>query len=160
MLCPKSPDGYDLTRLVFSDSGHNIMSSPVYLGMFRSLRATPFTSRILGDGESLFRSITIPWCQPNFGGWKLNTGICARLCRFGTSAANDERQVSLSGPDVDRLVQWTTPLDISGICSDCCVYLPLADENGRLVNDPIGMCYRPCSVTKSLNNAQYASPPS
>ena len=50
-----------------------------------------------------------------------------------------ERQVSLRGPDADRLVQWMTPRDISGVSSDRCVYLPLADENGRLVNDPIGM---------------------
>ena len=50
-----------------------------------------------------------------------------------------ERQVSLRGPDADRLVQWMTPRDISGVGSDRCVYLPLADENGRIINDPIGM---------------------
>lgn len=50
-----------------------------------------------------------------------------------------ERQVSIKGPDASRLVQWMTPRDISTIAGNRCVYLPLADEKGKLVNDPIGI---------------------
>ena len=50
-----------------------------------------------------------------------------------------ERQVSIKGPDATKLVQWMTPRSVEGVSLDRCVYLPLADENGRLINDPIGI---------------------
>ena len=50
-----------------------------------------------------------------------------------------ERQISLQGTDATRLVQWMTPRDLSGIALDRCVYLPLADEHGKLINDPVGI---------------------
>ena len=37
------------------------------------------------------------------------------------------------------VVQWMTPRDISRVASDRCVYLPLADEHGKLRNDPVGI---------------------
>jgi len=50
-----------------------------------------------------------------------------------------ERQVSIKGPDATKLVQWMTPRAVAGISTDRCVYLPLADENGKLINDPVGI---------------------
>ena len=113
------------------------MSTPVYLGMSRRLRATPFTSRILGDGAkafSVYNHTLVPteFQEPETQYWHL----CKAVQVWDVGC---ERQVSLRGPDADRLVQWMTPRDIRGVSSDRCVYLPLADENGQLVNDPIGM---------------------
>ena len=113
------------------------MSTPVYLGMSRRLRATPFTSRILGDGAkafSVYNHTLVPteFQEPETQYWHL----CKAVQVWDVGC---ERQVSLRGPDADRLVQWMTPRDISGVGNDRCVYLPLADENGRIVNDPIGM---------------------
>ena len=113
------------------------MSTPVYLGISRRLRATPFTSRILGDGAkafSVYNHTLVPteFQEPETQYWHL----CKAVQVWDVGC---ERQVSLRGPDADRLVQWMTPRDIRGVSSDRCVYLPLADENGRLVNDPIGM---------------------
>jgi len=50
-----------------------------------------------------------------------------------------ERQVSIKGPDATRLVQWMTPRAVAGIATDQCAYLPLADERGKLINDPVGI---------------------
>lgn len=50
-----------------------------------------------------------------------------------------ERQVSISGPDATRLVQLMTPRNVANVAADRCVYLPLADRNGKLVNDPVGL---------------------
>jgi len=50
-----------------------------------------------------------------------------------------ERQVSISGPDATRLVQLMTPRNVANVASDRCVYLPLADRQGKLVNDPVGL---------------------
>ena len=50
-----------------------------------------------------------------------------------------ERQVSISGPDATRLVQMMTPRNVARVTADRCVYLPLADRNGKLINDPVGL---------------------
>lgn len=48
-----------------------------------------------------------------------------------------ERQVKITGPDALRLVEYMTPRDISKCKLGQCMYAPLVDENGGIVNDPI-----------------------
>ncbi|MEM7172221.1 MAG: dimethylsulfoniopropionate demethylase [Pseudomonadota bacterium] len=48
-----------------------------------------------------------------------------------------QRQVEIIGPDAARLVQWMTPRDISRAKVGQCLYVPLTDERGGLVNDPV-----------------------
>lgn len=46
-----------------------------------------------------------------------------------------ERQVELHGPDAARLAQLMTPRDLGRIVIGQCVYAPLVDENGCMIND-------------------------
>ena len=48
-----------------------------------------------------------------------------------------ERQVEVKGPDATRLVQMTTPRDLSRMADDQCYYIPMVDEAGRMLNDPV-----------------------
>jgi dimethylsulfoniopropionate demethylase len=48
-----------------------------------------------------------------------------------------ERQVEVRGPDALRLLQLSTPRDISTCAIGQCLYAPLCDENGGIVNDPL-----------------------
>ncbi len=48
-----------------------------------------------------------------------------------------QRQVEIAGPDAARLVQLMTPRDISGAAVGRCLYTPLVDASGGMVNDPI-----------------------
>jgi dimethylsulfoniopropionate demethylase len=48
-----------------------------------------------------------------------------------------ERQVEIAGPDAARLVQWMTPRDLRNAAPLQCLYAPLVDEYGGMVNDPI-----------------------
>jgi len=48
-----------------------------------------------------------------------------------------ERQVEVVGPDALQLVELITPRDISSCDVGQCVYAPLADEDGLVVNDPL-----------------------
>ena len=48
-----------------------------------------------------------------------------------------ERQVEITGPDAARLVQWMTARDLRNAVPLQCLYAPLVDERGGLVNDPI-----------------------
>ena len=48
-----------------------------------------------------------------------------------------ERQVEIVGPDALRLVELITPRDISKCSIGQCMYAPLCDENGGIINDPV-----------------------
>src|SRR5262245_41773796 len=50
-----------------------------------------------------------------------------------------ERQVEIAGPDAARLVQSMTPRDLRRAAIGKCLYAPLVDEHGGLVNDPIAI---------------------
>ena len=48
-----------------------------------------------------------------------------------------ERQVEVQGPDAARLVQLMTPRDLSRATRGRCLYAPLVNELGGMVNDPV-----------------------
>ena len=50
-----------------------------------------------------------------------------------------ERQVEIIGPDAKQLVQMTTPRDLSGMEYDQCYYIPMVDEQGKMLNDLIAI---------------------
>ncbi|MEM9320248.1 MAG: dimethylsulfoniopropionate demethylase [Pseudomonadota bacterium] len=50
-----------------------------------------------------------------------------------------ERQVELRGPDAGRLMQMLTPRDLRGMMPGQCFYLPMVDETGGMLNDPVGL---------------------
>ncbi|QUJ77700.1 dimethylsulfoniopropionate demethylase [Sulfitobacter albidus] len=50
-----------------------------------------------------------------------------------------ERQVELRGPDAARLMQMLTPRDLRGMLPGRCFYLPIVDETGGMLNDPVGL---------------------
>ncbi len=50
-----------------------------------------------------------------------------------------QRQVEIAGPDAPRLVQWMTPRDISRVGDGVCAYLPICDDSGGMLNDPVAL---------------------
>jgi glycine cleavage system aminomethyltransferase T len=48
-----------------------------------------------------------------------------------------ERQVEITGPDAYRLSQYLTTRDVSKCGIGQCMYAPLVDERGGLLNDPV-----------------------
>ena len=48
-----------------------------------------------------------------------------------------ERQIELVGPDAARLVQISTPRDISRMAHDKCYCIPTVDGQGHMTNDPV-----------------------
>lgn len=50
-----------------------------------------------------------------------------------------ERQVQIKGADAFKLVQLMTPRNISKAAEDQCFYLPLCDQYGKMINDPIAI---------------------
>jgi dimethylsulfoniopropionate demethylase len=50
-----------------------------------------------------------------------------------------ERQVEIRGPDAARLVQMLTPRDLRGMLPGQCAYVPMVDETGGMLNDPVAV---------------------
>jgi len=50
-----------------------------------------------------------------------------------------ERQVELRGPDAARLMQMLTPRDLRGMLPGQCYYIPIVDETGGMLNDPVAV---------------------
>lgn len=48
-----------------------------------------------------------------------------------------ERQVELRGPEAFRLMQMLTPRDLRGMLPGQCAYVPIVDETGGMLNDPV-----------------------
>lgn len=62
--------------------------------------------------------------------------LCEHVQVWDVSA---ERQVEITGPDSARLVQLMTPRDISRAAVGQCLYTPLCDVDGGIINDPIAI---------------------
>ena len=50
-----------------------------------------------------------------------------------------ERQIELRGPDSARLIQMLTPRDLRGMLPGQCYYVPIVDETGGMLNDPVAL---------------------
>lgn len=50
-----------------------------------------------------------------------------------------ERQIEITGPDADRLMQMLTPRDLSRMQADQCYYIPVVNAAGGMLNDPVAL---------------------
>ena len=50
-----------------------------------------------------------------------------------------ERQVELRGPEAGRLMQMLTPRDLRAMQPGQCCYVPIVDETGGMLNDPVAV---------------------
>lgn len=112
------------------------MSSPL-ITFSRRMRQTPFTSRVLAGGVKsieVYNHMLLPsW----FRGMEADYWhLCRHVQVWDVSC---ERQVQLQGPDARKLVQLMTPRDLSDAQDDQCFYVPLVDERGKMINDPIAI---------------------
>lgn len=103
----------------------------------RRLRRTPFSDGVEAAGvqaytvynhmllPTMFRSI-----EEDYRHLKSAVQIWDVSC---------ERQVELRGPDAGRLVQLLTPRDLRPMLPGQCYYIPIVDETGGMLNDPVAV---------------------
>ena len=107
------------------------------LAISRRTRSTPFTSRITEGGVAAYTVYNHMLLPATFRGVEADYHhLCNHVQVWDVYA---ERQVQIQGPDANKLVQWMTPRDISMAEDDQCFYLPLCDEDGTMINDPVGI---------------------
>ena len=106
------------------------------LNMSRRIRRTPYTDRVEQHGVrgfSVVNHMLLPKAfQPSVEEdyWHLREHVQL----WDVSC---QRQVQITGPDAARLVQWMTPRNISRARVGQCMYVPLVDDKGGMVNDPV-----------------------
>ncbi|MEE8304507.1 MAG: dimethylsulfoniopropionate demethylase [Candidatus Tectomicrobia bacterium] len=110
------------------------MATPLLSCSIR-LRRTPFSRRVEAAGvkaytvynhmllPTVFRSV-----EEDYAHLKSAVQVWDVSC---------ERQVEIAGPDAQRLVQITTPRDLANMAEDQCYYIPMVDEQGAMLNDPV-----------------------
>ena len=109
---------------------------PSGLNMSRRIRRTPYTDKVEEHGVRGFSVVNHMLLPKAFQTsveedyWHLREHV--QIWDVST-----QRQVEIRGPDAARLVQWMTPRDISGATVGQCLYVPLVDETGGMINDPV-----------------------
>jgi dimethylsulfoniopropionate demethylase len=106
------------------------------LQVSRRQRATPYTPRVEALGVSGYSVVNHTILPKGFRRtltedyWHLKSHV--QLWDVGC-----QRQVQLQGPDAGWLAQLLTPRDLRNACIGQCLYAPMIDETGGMLNDPI-----------------------
>ncbi len=117
----------------------------------RRIRTTPFTSRVMHGGVKLATVYNHMVLASEFRSLKED---CEHLCsHVQVWDVSVQRQIQISGPDANKLVQWMTPRNLGKAQPDQCFYVPLCDENGGIVNDPIAINVSPQSWWLSISDS-------
>ncbi len=66
-----------------------------------------------------------------------------------------ERQVQVKGPDARRLIQFLTPRDLSGLREDRGMYIPVTDQGGGMLNDPVMLDAGPDTYWISIADSDF-----
>ncbi|MEM7029391.1 MAG: dimethylsulfoniopropionate demethylase, partial [Chloroflexota bacterium] len=112
------------------------------LTVSRRQRSTPYTPRIEALGVSAYSVVNRTILPKGFTRsveedyWHLRTHVQL----WDVSC---QRQIEIQGPDAARLVQLMTPRDLRQAKVGQCLYAPLVDAAGGLVNDPIILKHAP-----------------
>lgn len=107
------------------------------LSISRRTRRTPFTSRVTAAGAkgfTVYNRMLLPTVfespEADYHHLKKHVQVWDVAC---------ERQVEVKGPDAAELVQMLTPRDLAKMGDDQCYYIPVVDETGCMLNDPVAV---------------------
>lgn len=108
---------------------------PPFLSISRRTRRTPFTDRVTTEGVSaytVYNRMLLPTVfksvVEDYRHLKSAVQVWDVAC---------ERQVEIRGPQAAELVQMLTPRDLSEMKAGQCLYTPMVDETGGMLNDPV-----------------------
>jgi dimethylsulfoniopropionate demethylase len=110
--------------------------STTKLNVSRRIRATPYKSCVESHGVSGYSVVNHTVLPKGFRKtveedyWHLKKYV--QIWDVGC-----QRQVAISGHDAAKLTQLMTPRDLTNATVGQCLYAPMVDEAGRMLNDPI-----------------------
>ena len=111
------------------------MPPPFNLAVSPRVRSTPFHDRVLAAGAkayTIYNHMLLPVTYES-----LEADYLHLLERVQLWDVACERQVEVLGRDALALVELMTPRDIGRCAVGQCKYVPVVDEHGGIVNDPL-----------------------
>lgn len=106
------------------------------LHFVRRIRTSPYFNKVKQTGISSFSVYNHMLLPKSFemsvedAYWHLNSHVQV----WDVSV---QRQVEIKGKDAARLVQWITPRDLSQARQGRSYYIPVVDQTGGMLNDPV-----------------------
>ena len=105
------------------------------ISLSRRLRRTPFSDGVEAAGVSAYTVYNHMLLPTVFRSVEEDYHHLKTAVQVWDVAV--ERQVEIRGPDAGRLVQMLTPRDLRGMLPGQCYYMPIVDETGGMLNDPV-----------------------
>ncbi len=103
----------------------------------RRVRTTPFTPGVEAEGvkgytvyNHMLLATVFESVQADAAHLKQHVQVWDVSC---------ERQVQIKGPDALRLMKMISPRDMDRMQADQCYYVPIVDQNGGMLNDPVAI---------------------
>ncbi|MDJ0638433.1 MAG: dimethylsulfoniopropionate demethylase [Paracoccaceae bacterium] len=109
----------------------------VELALSRRLRRTPFSEGVEAAGVKAYSVYNHMLLPAVFRSPEEDYRHLKEAVQVWDVAV--ERQVELRGPDAGRLLQMLTPRDLRGMLPGQCYYVPIVDETGGMLNDPVAL---------------------
>lgn len=113
----------------------NLRAAAPELSRSRRIRETPFTRRVEQAGVggwTVYNHMLLP---THFGDMVAEYRHLKTAVQVWDVAC--ERQVEIRGRDAARLVQMLTPRDMRAMLPGQCLYTPMVDDTGGMLNDPV-----------------------
>lgn len=112
------------------------MPAPL-LSVSRRTRSTPFTRRVTAagiQGYTVYNRTLLPTffegVEEDYHHLKRHVQVWDVTC---------ERQVEVKGPDAAALMQKLTPRSLAKMKIGQCYYVPMVDDSGGMLNDPVAL---------------------
>ena len=106
------------------------------LQMSRRIRRTPFTSCVEKLGISGFTVVNHTLLPKAFS-YSVENDFFHLREAVQVWDVGCQRQVEIEGPDALHLMQIMTPRNLDNVKIGQCMYLPLTNDEGKIINDPI-----------------------
>lgn len=107
------------------------------IAISRRLRGTPYTARVEAAGVSAYTVYNHTLLPAAFESLEADYRHLKQHVQLWDVSC--ERQVEIAGPDAAKMVQKMTPRDLWKAQIDRCFYIPLVDETGGMLNDPVAV---------------------
>jgi dimethylsulfoniopropionate demethylase len=111
--------------------------NPPLLSPSRRLRRTPFSEGVERAGVKAYTVYNHMLLPTVFESLEADYHHLKRHVQVWDVAC--ERQVEVRGPDAGRMMQMLTPRDLRGMLPGMCRYVPMVDETGGMLNDPVAV---------------------
>lgn len=113
------------------------MSNPPMLSISRRTRTTPFTRKVSEAGVKAYTVYNHMLLPTMFESLEADYHHLKEHVQVWDVAA--ERQVEVVGPDARELVQMVTPRSLDKMQDDQCYYIPMINDKGGVINDPVAV---------------------